>query len=74
MFFLIGDALLNRFAGVLRWSIAGVTNLRWSAALRPAHGLTFAPLDLGSLIPGHLAALCGIASPLAWFGFADARG
>ena len=129
VFFLVGPALLDRFgprlaaamaaiAGILRWSIAGMTNsVMVLAVLQPLHGLTFALLHLacmrmmGSLVPTRLAAtaqalyafgsgavtaaltlfsgffyaryggaafvamavLCGIALPLAWFGFADAR-
>lgn len=129
VFLLVGPALLNCFgargaaalaatAGILRWSIAGMTNsVTVLALLQPLHGLTFALLHLacmrmmGSLVPTHLAAtaqalyafgsgavtaaltlfsgvfyarygggafvvmavLCGIALPLAWFGFADAR-
>jgi PPP family 3-phenylpropionic acid transporter len=129
VFLLIGPALLNRFgargaavlaatAGILRWSIAGMTNsVMVLAFLQPLHGLTFALLHLacmrmmGGLVPTPLAAtaqalyafgsgavtaaltlfsgffyarygggafvgmavLCGIALPLAWFGFADAR-
>nr|WP_283843310.1 MFS transporter [Bradyrhizobium hereditatis] len=74
VFVLIGPALLNRFgargaavlaavAGILRWSIAGITNsVIVLAALQPLHGLTFALLHLacmrmmGSIIPAHLAA------------------
>jgi PPP family 3-phenylpropionic acid transporter len=129
VFLLIGPALLDRFgprvaaamaaaAGILRWSIVGVTNsMAVLALVQPLHGLTFALLHLacmrmmGSLVPTHLAAtaqslyafgsgavtaaltlfsgffyarygggafvgmavLCGIALPLAWFGFTDAR-
>ena len=74
VFFLIGPALLNRLgargaatlvaiAGILRWSIAGMTNsVLVLAALQPLHGLTFALLHLacmrmmGRLVPAHLAA------------------
>ncbi|WP_334361221.1 MULTISPECIES: MFS transporter [unclassified Bradyrhizobium] len=129
VFFLAGPALLRRFgarnaaalaaaAGILRWSIAGVTNsVTVLALLQPLHGLTFALLHLAcmrmmaALVPTHLAAtaqalyafgagavtaaltlfsgffyasygggafvvmaiLCGIAVPLVWFGFTDAR-
>lgn len=74
VFFLIGPALLNRLgargaatlvaiAGILRWSIAGMTNsVLVLASLQPLHGLTFALLHLacmrmmGRLVPAHLAA------------------
>jgi PPP family 3-phenylpropionic acid transporter len=129
VFFLIGPAVLNRFgargaaalaaaAGIMRWSIAAMTNsVMVLAILQPLHGLTFALLHLacmrmmGRFIPAHLAAtaqtlyafgsgavtaaltlfsgffyasyggaaflamalLCGLASPLAWFGFSGPR-
>jgi PPP family 3-phenylpropionic acid transporter len=128
VFFLIGPALLNRFgargaaalaavAGIIRWSIAGVTtSVAVLALLQPLHGLTFALLHLAcmrmmaALVPTPMAAtaqalyafgsgavtaaltlfsgffyasygggafvamalLCGLALPLAWFGFTDA--
>jgi MFS transporter, PPP family, 3-phenylpropionic acid transporter len=129
VFILIGPALLNRFgargaaalaaaAGIIRWSIAAMTNsVMVLAILQPLHGLTFALLHLACMrmmagfIPAQLAAtaqalyafgsgavtaaltlfsgffyasygggaflamalLCGIALPLAWFGFSEAR-
>ena len=129
VFFLIGPAVLNRFgargaaalaaaAGIMRWSIAAMTNsVMVLAMLQPLHGLTFALLHLacmrmmGRFIPAHLAAtaqalyafgagavtaaltlfsgffyagygggaflamalLCGLALPLAWFGFSEPR-
>jgi MFS transporter, PPP family, 3-phenylpropionic acid transporter len=129
VFFLIGPAVLNRFgargaaalaaaAGIMRWSIAAMTNsVMVLAMLQPLHGLTFALLHLacmrmmGCFIPAHLAAtaqalyafgsgavtaaltlfsgffyasygggaflamalLCGLALPLAWFGFSEPR-
>jgi len=129
VFFLVGPALLNRFgarvaaalaaaAGIIRWSIAGLTtSVVVLATLQPLHGLTFALLHLacmrmmGSLVPARMAAtaqalyafgsgavtaaltlfagffyarygggafvamavLCGVALPLAWIGFTDAR-
>jgi MFS transporter, PPP family, 3-phenylpropionic acid transporter len=128
VFFLVGPFLLNRLgargaavlaaaAGVLRWSIAGITNsVAVLAFLQPLHGLTFALLHLAcmrmmaTLVPIPMAAtaqalyafgsgavtaaltllsgfiyarygggafvamavLCGIALPLAWFGFTGA--
>jgi PPP family 3-phenylpropionic acid transporter len=74
VFFLIGPALLNHLgargaatlvaiAGILRWSISGMTNsVLVLAALQPLHGLTFALLHLACmrmmrrLVPAHLAA------------------
>lgn len=130
VFFLIGPALLDRFgargaavlaaaAGIVRWSIAGVTtSVLLLSLIQPLHGLTFALLHLacmrmmaalvavpvaataqalyafgsglvtaaltflsGPLYASHagaaffpMAALCVMALPFAWFGFADARG
>ena len=74
MFLLVGPALLNRFgargaavlaaaAGILRWSIVGMTNsVMVLATLQPLHGFTFALLHLacmrmmGRLVPTSLAA------------------
>jgi PPP family 3-phenylpropionic acid transporter len=74
MFLLVGPALLNRFgargaavlaaaAGILRWSIVGITNsVMVLATLQPLHGFTFALLHLacmrmmGRLVPTSLAA------------------
>jgi PPP family 3-phenylpropionic acid transporter len=74
VFFLIGPALLDRFgargaaalaaaAGIIRWSIAGVTtSVLMLSILQPLHGLTFALLHLacmrmmGALVPARLAA------------------
>jgi PPP family 3-phenylpropionic acid transporter len=74
VFFLIGPALLDRFgargaaalaaaAGIIRWSIAGVTtSVLMLSILQPLHGLTFALLHLacmrmmGTLVPARLAA------------------
>jgi PPP family 3-phenylpropionic acid transporter len=74
VFFLIGPALLDRLgargaaalaavAGIIRWSIAGVTtSVLVLTILQPLHGLTFALLHLacmrimGALVPTGLAA------------------
>ena len=74
VFFLIGPALLDRLgargaaalaavAGIIRWSIAGVTtSVLVLTILQPLHGLTFALLHLacmrimGNLVPTGLAA------------------
>ena len=74
VFFLVGPFLLNRLgargaavlaaaAGVLRWSIAGITNsVAVLAFLQPLHGLTFALLHLAcmrmmaTLVPIPMAA------------------
>ena len=55
--------MLAASAGILRWSVAGLTNsVMVLAALQPLHGLTFALLHLacmrmmGRLVPPHLAA------------------
>ena len=74
VFFLVGPALLNRFgargaaalaavAGIIRWSIAGVTtSVAVLALLQPLHGLTFALLHLAcmrmmaALVPTPMAA------------------
>jgi len=74
VFFLIGPALLDRVgargaaalaavAGIIRWSIAGVTtSVLLLAIVQPLHGLTFALLHLacmrvmGILVPTSLAA------------------
>jgi MFS transporter, PPP family, 3-phenylpropionic acid transporter len=74
VFFLIGPALLERIgprgaaalaaaAGVVRWSVAGMTtSVVMLSLLQPLHGLTFALLHLacmrmmGALIPAGLAA------------------
>jgi MFS transporter, PPP family, 3-phenylpropionic acid transporter len=127
VFFVIGPALLDRLgargaavlaaaAGIVRWSISGMTTSFLALTiLQPLHGLTFALLHLacmrimGSLAPTSLAAtaqatyafgsgfstaaltlfsgslyaryggaaffpmaaLCGLALPLAWFGLAE---
>ena len=73
VFFLIGPALLGRFgaraaatlaamAGIIRWSIGGVTtSVLMLSILQPLHGLTFALLHLacmrmmGNLVPARLA-------------------
>jgi PPP family 3-phenylpropionic acid transporter len=73
VFFLIGPALLDRFgaratavlasaAGIIRWSIEGVTtSVLLLSILQPLHGLTFALLHLacmrmmGTLVPTGLA-------------------
>jgi PPP family 3-phenylpropionic acid transporter len=129
VFFLIGPAMLKQFgargaaalaavAGIVRWSIAGMTTSFWLLSIvQPLHGLTFALLHLacmrvmGRVVPTPLsataqsfyafgsglataavtlfsgamyaryggasffpmAALCGVALPFAWFGFADGR-
>jgi hypothetical protein len=61
VFFLIGPAVLNRFgargaaalaaaAGIMRWSIAAMTNsVMVLAILQPLHGLTFALLHLACM-------------------------
>jgi MFS transporter, PPP family, 3-phenylpropionic acid transporter len=74
VFFLIGPALLDRVgargaaalaavAGIIRWSIAGVTtSVLLLAIVQPLHGLTFALLHLacmrimGTMVPTSLAA------------------
>lgn len=129
VFMLAGPALLDRFgvrgaavlaaaAGIVRWSVAGVTTSALLLLLiQPLHGLTFALLHLacmrmmGVLVaasvaataqalyafgsglvtavltffsgalyasyPGAaffaMAALCVVALPFAWFGFANGR-
>lgn len=129
VFMLAGPALLARFgvrgaailaaaAGIVRWSVAGVTtSVLLLSLIQPLHGLTFALLHLacmrmmGTLIAANvaataqalyafgsglvtavltllsgalyasyagaaffpMAALCMIALPLAWFGFANER-
>ncbi|WP_342739704.1 MFS transporter [Bradyrhizobium sp. B117] len=129
VFMLTGPALLDRFgvrgaailaaaAGIVRWSVAGVTtSVLLLSLIQPLHGLTFALLHLAcmrmmgtlvapsvaasaqalyafgsgsltavlTLLSGALyasyagaafflmAALCIIALPLAWFGFANGR-
>ncbi|MET3840564.1 MFS transporter [Bradyrhizobium sp. OAE829] len=83
MFFLIGPALIDRFgargaaalaaaAGIIRWSIAGVTtSVLLLSITQPLHGLTFALLHLacmrmmGALVP---AALSATAQALYTFG------
>jgi MFS transporter, PPP family, 3-phenylpropionic acid transporter len=73
VFFLIGPALLNRLgargaavlaaaAGIVRWSVAGVTtSLLALSIIQPLHGFTFALLHLASmrmmqtLVPARLA-------------------
>jgi PPP family 3-phenylpropionic acid transporter len=74
VFFLIGPALLDRFgaraaaalaaaAGIIRWSIEGVTtSVLLLSILQPLHGLTFALLHLacmrimGTLVPPRSSA------------------
>ena len=74
VFFLVGPALLDRFgarraaalaaaAGIIRWSIAGVTtSILLLSIIQPLHGLTFALLHLacmrmmGALVPASLSA------------------
>ena len=74
VFFLIGPALIDRVgahgaaalaavAGILRWSVAGVTtSVLLLSIVQPLHGLTFALLHLacmrimGTLVPTSLAA------------------
>ena len=74
VFFVIGPGLLDRIgahgaaalaavAGIIRWSIAGVTtSVLLLAMIQPLHGLTFALLHLacmrimGNLVPTSLAA------------------
>ncbi|WP_027574685.1 MFS transporter [Bradyrhizobium sp. WSM1743] len=129
VFMLVGPALLDRFgvrgaavlaaaAGIVRWSVAGVTtSVLLLSLIQPLHGLTFALLHLacmrmmGTLVAASvaataqalhafgsglvtavltflsgalyasyagaaffpMAALCIIALPLAWFGFANGR-
>jgi MFS transporter, PPP family, 3-phenylpropionic acid transporter len=73
VFFLIGPALLNRLgargaavlaaaAGIVRWSVAGVTtSILALSIIQPLHGFTFALLHLASmrmmqtLVPARLA-------------------
>ncbi|MGY4622603.1 MFS transporter [Bradyrhizobium sp. USDA 4486] len=129
VFMLVGPALLDRFgvrgaailaaaAGIVRWSVAGVTtSLLLLSLIQPLHGLTFALLHLACMrmmatlvaatvaataqslyafgsglltavitfLSGELygsfagaafypmAALCVLALPFAWFGFANGR-
>jgi PPP family 3-phenylpropionic acid transporter len=83
VFFIIGPALLCRIgprgaaalaavAGVLRWSVAGVTtSVLLLSIVQPLHGLTFALLHLacmrmmGSLVP---ISLCATAQAFYAFG------
>jgi MFS transporter, PPP family, 3-phenylpropionic acid transporter len=83
VFFLIGPALLDRFgargaaalaaaAGIIRWSIEGVsTSVLVLSILQPLHGLTFALLHLAcmrtmaTLVPARAA---GTAQALYAFG------
>ena len=83
VFFLIGPGLLRRMdargaaalaavAGVLRWSVAGVTtSVLLLSIVQPLHGLTFALLHLacmrmmGSLVP---ISLCATAQAFYAFG------
>jgi PPP family 3-phenylpropionic acid transporter len=83
VFFLIGPWLLDRFgaraaailaaaAGIVRWSIEGVTtSVLLLSIVQPLHGLTFALLHLacmrmmGTLVPARLA---GTAQALYAFG------
>lgn len=85
VFFLVGPALLDRFgargaaalaaaAGIIRWSIEGVsTSVLVLSILQPLHGLTFALLHLAcmrmmaSLVPSGTA---GTAQALYAFGSA----
>jgi PPP family 3-phenylpropionic acid transporter len=127
VFLLVGPALLDRFgprgaavlaaaAGIVRWSVAGLTtSVLLTSLIQPLHGLTFALLHLAcmrmmrTLIPTSvaasaqalyafgsglvtaaltflsgtlyasyagaaffpMAALCLLALPFAWFGFAE---
>ncbi|MCK1520957.1 MFS transporter [Bradyrhizobium sp. 17] len=129
VFMLVGPELLDRFgvrgaavlaatAGIVRWSVAGVTtSVLLLSLIQPLHGLTFALLHLAcmrmmgtlvapsvaataqalyafgsGLLTGGLtflsgavyasyagaaffpmAALCVVALPFAWFGFANGR-
>ena len=129
VFLLIGPAFLERFgvrgaavlaavAGIIRWTVAGLTtSVLLLSLIQPLHGLTFALLHLacmrmmGILVSARvaataqalyafgsgfvtaaltffsgmlyalyaggaffpMAALCAIALPFAWFGFADER-
>lgn len=128
VFMLAGPALLDRFgvrgaavlaaaAGIVRWSVAGVTSVLLLSLIQPLHGLTFALLHLacmrmmrvlvaasvaataqalyafgsglltavltflsGALYASYagaaffpMAALCVVALPFAWFGFANGR-
>ena len=83
VFLIIGPALLGRIgtrgaaalaavAGIIRWSVAGVTTSVWLLSiLQPLHGLTFALLHLAcmrmmaSLVP---ISLCATAQGLYAFG------
>src|SRR2546430_11301985 len=83
VFFLIGPALLSRIgprgaaalaavAGIIRWSVAGVTtSVLLLSIVQPLHGLTFALLHLacmrmmGSLVP---ISLCATAQAFYAFG------
>jgi len=83
VFLIIGPVLLGRIgtrgaaalaaaAGIIRWSVAGVTTSVWLLSiLQPLHGLTFALLHLacmrmmGSLVP---ISLCATAQAFYAFG------
>jgi PPP family 3-phenylpropionic acid transporter len=82
-FFLLGPALLDRLgartaaivaaaAGIVRWSVAGMTTSVWALSIiQPLHGFTFALLHLASmrmmqtLVPTRLA---GTAQSIYAFG------
>jgi len=113
-----GAAILAAAAGIVRWSVAGVTtSVLLLSLIQPLHGVTFALLHLacmrmmgslvaarvaataqslyafgsgvltavltflsGELYASHggaaffpMAALCVLALPFAWFGFANGR-
>jgi MFS transporter, PPP family, 3-phenylpropionic acid transporter len=85
VFFVIGPSLLDRFgaraaaalaaaAGIIRWSVEGVsTSVLVLSILQPLHGLTFALLHLAcmrmmaTLVPDGPSPLC------VWLRFGDCR-
>jgi MFS transporter, PPP family, 3-phenylpropionic acid transporter len=74
VFFLIGPTLLDRFgarggaalaatAGIVRWSVAGVTNsVLVLSILQPLHGLTFALLHLACMRMMRILVPAGVAA------------
>jgi PPP family 3-phenylpropionic acid transporter len=82
VFFVIGPALLDRIgargaaalaavAGIIRWSIAGVTtSVLLLAMIQPLHGLTFALLHLACMrIMGNLVPTCLAATAQSTYAF-----
>jgi PPP family 3-phenylpropionic acid transporter len=82
VFFVIGPGLLDRIgahgaaalaavAGIIRWSIAGVTtSVLLLAMIQPLHGLTFALLHLACMrIMGNLVPTCLAATAQSTYAF-----